>query len=438
MKHLLWFLAVLGLTASVASAGPNAGGVLWVHDTGVIRPGPIVWPGDPDGAGCPTSVDNEVDADAVVRYWKVYAAFPAGSSPRLSTVAWKTEFTTVDASPSSYVYVEGGSVCNGETPTTVFFLGGDGFPGANGGTIGQAFPNNTRTTLVTPLFMFWGYGYNADPATYPSPTWRLGPKVNDDNFGDDNTPTANVDKIAGYGVLGFGQAGVTPCPTGGSLSACCTATPGGQDLAGCALTTQADCAAPGVWHGTQYVCDPDPCPIPTGACCTSSGICSSTLVAKTVCEAAGGTYMGNSVTCDPMPCQAPAGACCFPDGTCEVQSQTECTGDWALSGTCVPNTCPAPDVEGACCTLAGGCDLTTQADCVEPGQWHAGPCDPNPCPTPTGACCTPEQLCTLTILVDCALPSTWSSEFTACVPNPCSHASPTERASWGQIKNRFR
>ena len=59
MKQLLWFLAVSGLTASVVSAvGPNAGGVLWVHDTGVVvSSDPSVWPAKP--ADC-FAVDNEM------------------------------------------------------------------------------------------------------------------------------------------------------------------------------------------------------------------------------------------------------------------------------------------------------------------------------------------------------------------------------------------
>jgi hypothetical protein len=448
MKQLLWFLAVLGLTASAASAGPNAGGVLWVHDTGVTRGSdPLDWPADP--VNCPgdvvvTAPLSPDPTTAVRRYWKVYAAFPPGSSPRLKSVAWGTEFTDNVSSAYSYVNVEGGSVCNGEiTPATVFFVGVGGFPTASGGSIGQSFPPGARTTLVTPLFMFWGFGYNGDASA--NPTWRLVETIGDANFGDDRIPVTR-DPIMGYGTLGFGTPGFAPCPVHDptTLAACC-------DLEGslCEVTTQADCAGPNVWHDDLYVCDPNPCPVPTGACCLPDGRCIATpctsptpLCPNTTavaCAAAGGTYMGNDVSCDPMPCQMSAGACCFPDGTCEVQSQTECTGDWTLSGACVPNTCPAPDDPRACCDLQRDCRLTLQADCALPSQWHAewSACDPNECLTLTGACCALDGTCSLTTVSTCDPSLTWRGDLTSCEPNLCPLL-PTERASWGQIKNRFR
>ena len=76
MKRLLCLLAVLCSTASVATAGPNEGGVLWVHDTGILFSSDLdLPPASTPPADC-AGVDNEQDVDGVERVWKVYAAFP--------------------------------------------------------------------------------------------------------------------------------------------------------------------------------------------------------------------------------------------------------------------------------------------------------------------------------------------------------------------------
>ena len=457
MKQLLCVLVALGLAASVASAGPNAGGVLWVHDTGqTFTTDTVTWPADPAAVGCPGSVDNEmplygVGSTPVSRYWKVYAAFPPGSSPRLKSVAWGTQFPVAGTSTTSYVSVTNGDRPNGETSSTMFFIGGDGFPTVSGGTIGQSFPNQgttstgARTGLVTALFTFWGWAYT-DGVAAP-PTWSLVPKVGDDNFGDDMTP-ANTDRITGYGTLGFGIAGTTPCPAldPNALAACC-------DLAGtlCDLTTQANCAAPNEWHSTFYVCDPNPCPVPTGACCLPDGRCFATpceppapspLCPYTTAAACGevdGTYMGDGVPCDPSPC-SPVGACCFPDGTCHLYVQVDCTGNWAPAGSCEPvNICPAPDELRACCDAQRLCTLTLQANCALPSQWRVewSTCEPsNPCLALQGACCAQDGACELTTVGACASPATWRGDLMSCNPNACPLL-PTEPTSWGQIKNRY-
>ena len=452
MKQLLCVLVALGLTASVASAGPNAGGVLWVHDTGVaFSSDPMTFP--PAPANC-AGVDNQMPlwdgvnpAEPENRIWTVYAAFPAGSSPRLYSVGWGTQFPEIATSAASYVVVTAGDRPNGETASTIFFIGVGGFPTASGGTIGQTFPQGARTDLVTALFSFWGYAASDGSA---SPTWSTVPKVGDANFGDDASPGANTDPIMGYGSLGFGAPGTTPCPVPdpNALAACC-------DVAGtlCVVTTQADCAAPNVWHRDLYTCDPNPCPVPTGACCLPDGRCFATpcppppvpdiLCPNTTaaaCAEVGGTYMGDGVTCDPSPC-APTGACCFPDGTCHVYVQVDCTGDWTQSGTCEPfNTCPAPDELRACCDAHRLCTLTQQADCALPSQWRVDwtTCEPsNPCLALQGACCAQDGACELTTVDVCDAPSTWRGDLMSCNPNSCPLL-PTESTSWGQIKNRYR
>ena len=52
MRRMIWILALLCCGTTAAMAGPNAGGVLWVHDTGINNSSdPIaVWP--PAPANC--------------------------------------------------------------------------------------------------------------------------------------------------------------------------------------------------------------------------------------------------------------------------------------------------------------------------------------------------------------------------------------------------
>ena len=420
MKQLLWFLAVLGLTASVASAGPNAGGVLWVHDTGVsASTDAITWPAKP--ADC-LAVDTEMPVynalpgTPVSRYWKVYAAFPAGRSPRLKSVGWRTVFTDNAASAYTYVNVTSGVIPDEDGAGTDFFIAVDGFPLANEGKIGQSFPTGPRTATVNTLFIFGGFGYNAGGA-YAPPTWSVAQKVGDDLFGDDQVP-ANTDKIMGYGTLGFGAAGTAPCPTNDPDAACCA--PEGT----CTLTKVAACVAPSVWHGDWYVCTPNPCPIPTGACCYPNGTCLTPTESQ--CNLGGGVYMGNFVLCDPNPCPAP-GACCMANGSCLLRTESACavlipSGIWHAEWTsCDPNQCPPPPT-GACCVSTGACTVTTEAACAMPGIWHAEwtSCDPNPCPQPPadGSCCALDGTCTVTTQANCSAPSTWTAAD-VCTPNTC-------------------
>lgn len=94
----------------------------------------------------------------------------------------------------------------------------------------------------------------------------------------------------------------------------------------------------------------------------------------------------------------PPGACCNPDGTCSYVPQSQCgTGDWRIDGVCAPNPCPQPP--GACCNeLTGDCGITTQDGCQF--QWLGAnvPCNDVTCRPPV----------------------------------------PTERASWGRVKNTYR
>jgi hypothetical protein len=77
-------------------------------------------------------------------------------------------------------------------------------------------------------------------------------------------------------------------------------------------------------------------------------------------------------------------------------------------------------------------------DCV--GNWTlGGDCDPNPCPQPFGACCFDDGTCRVLTLVACAeIQGVYQGNYTDCNPNECSEPVPTERTSWGRIKNTYR
>jgi hypothetical protein len=377
MKRLPWVLLALCGAAAVGWAGPNEGGVLWVHDTGIVfstdTVQPIVSAPPADCAG----VDNEQPLDGVKRVWKVYAAFPAGSSPRLKATAWAIEFPESPADP--YVSIDGAGcgLPNEDGPGTDFAIVDLGFPAASGGQIGQSFPW-ARLTKVVQLYYFTGFAYASSKSSV-SPAFAAAPHSVPFNrvFLDDATPQ-NADPIMGYGSLGFGQPGTTPCPNGNPDAACCA--PDGT----CTLTKQADCPAGSVWHSNWYLCDPNPCPPPTGACCYTNGLCLIAGISQ--CLQGGGIYMGNFVPCSPNPCPTAAACCNETTGSCLVRIQAACL---ALPGfvwhpewpSCAPNPCPAPPPNGTCCLPSGTCLMTTQAACG--GAWtEGGYCLPNPCPQP--------------------------------------------------------
>jgi spore coat protein A len=65
----------------------------------------------------------------------------------------------------------------------------------------------------------------------------------------------------------------------------------------CSLQTSIACLAlPGTYQGNGTTCSPNPCFVPTGACCASNGTCSD-AVSQTACSTGGGSYVGDGTTC---------------------------------------------------------------------------------------------------------------------------------------------
>ena len=142
--------------------------------------------------------------------------------------------------------------------------------------------------------------------------------------------------------------------------ACCNATTGACTVS---ATGSAGCAS-----GTTFVggvCSPNPCPQPSGACCTPDGLCS--VILGTDCVTAGGVFQGPATTCGAgNACPVSVGSCCNnTTGACSyiVATATCSGGTFTAGGVCSPNACPQP---GACC-ISGCCTVTLQANCT--GTW---------------------------------------------------------------------
>ena len=431
-----------------ALAGPNFGGTLVVHDTGLAYTS--------DVAIYPTLAPDScavVDAEAPVGFpadgqgwvWKAYAAFPSGSAPRLKALAFGATWSGAE------IRVLSGGVPN---PSQDFEIPQVGWPEQPGGVVGVSFLV-TKTALISEVYWFAGYAYG--PAI-----WSLAPHpVQVSEFVDDGFPPQE-DMIAGFSTLGFGQPGNPVCP--GIPGACCfesgdcqvlgqeaclaaggiewgplvdcdpypcTLVPGACCFATgeCQLLNGFEClAAGGVFQGQATACVPNPCPAPTGACCYGSGYCD--VRSELSCLHAGGVWMGAETDCSPKPCpQPPIGACCLPTGQCVLVSQSLCGqygGDYLGDGTlCEPvNPCPQPPPQAACCFSNGLCLMRTEEQCAQQGgnyQGDATDCSPNPCPQPMGACCLADGSCVVEASGSCsALGGIWLGVGTPCEPNPCA------------------
>jgi hypothetical protein len=277
-------LAVLALASAPAFAGPNDGGTLVVHDTGLAYTvDSASYPSDaPECAGHDVNIPLEMGTDTAGWVWKVYAAFPLQNSPRVKALALSEAF---DAT----VIVLGGGLPD---PVGDFDIPQGGWPLTTGGADGISF-GTVKTTSMVEVYWFGGYAYGGTglfaAAPHPNPDNRF--------FIDDSVPPVQ-DPIVGYGSVGFGIDGVEGCP---------------------ALPVE-------------------------GACCFTDGHCEMLLA--DACIAAGGSVYGGP--CDPNPCPPPPveAACCLPDGsTCIIATQDAClsvNGEWLEGQTCEPNPCVIP------------------------------------------------------------------------------------------------
>jgi len=241
---VLFFVAlVVGLSAARPSvAGPNSDGSLIVHaNTSLTYTIDRNWAGFSDISRCERAITDVAEGQKTV--WFILAAFPSYVSPRVAAVTFGVEY-------DAQVAIEALGRCTGD-----FELSTDTWPASGSGTaITWSTPERDR---VFELYWFAGYGYYGNQfAVTPHPGQG-------GNFANDDVP-AEVDAIAGYGILGFGVAGANPC----------------LDF------------------------------LPNGACCDPQGRCTITI--KSLCEERGRTYFGDYTSCDPGKCLGP---CCI-DGQC--------------------------------------------------------------------------------------------------------------------------
>ncbi len=148
------------------------------------------------------------------------------------------------------------------------------------------------------------------------------------------------------------------CPQ--PIGACCNGS------GGCTQVGRQQCQlagstyiADGVACGTNAVC-------PIGACCLSDGSCTAGL-SQANCQTLGGGFQGNATTCVVVACPVPIGACCSTT-SCAALNLNLCTlfnGTWRGPNTaCGPNnTCPAT---GVCCRGLTCSTSIAQTDCTPP------------------------------------------------------------------------
>lgn len=232
-------LALLG-SPFATLAGPNGGGVLIVHDTGYSF---TYWqqlppPPTPAPANC-AQTDNIIPCPMGFneqRAFRVYAAFPGGSSPRLKALSFGCE-----VGGTAYVLHWGLP-----DPAHDFEITQGGWPYAGGSGAGISF-GTVKTALINEIYWLGGYSYACDGV------WSTAPHpVQASVFVDDAVPP-NIDPICAFSSIGFGVPGTTYCPAE-ITGACCFADGTCQELPGesCAGTG-------GMWLGPETGCDPNPC-----------------------------------------------------------------------------------------------------------------------------------------------------------------------------------
>ena len=272
---------LLFLSAGMAHAGPNAGGTLIVHATPEI-----LWTDDtmnlcelaqiPDG-NCANANTNLPGGPSATYIWWITAAFPNGSSPRLSGVTFGIGYDNTTLFLLSHESCGDFALPDGQWPN----------PGSgNAVTWGSA-----QTDQLVTVYSFAGYEYYGNDTSF----CIVQPPVRSAIFADDSVP-AELDPVVDFGCLGFnGDPGYLACPDAPPLiGACCL--PDGF----CELLVEDDCDAAGgtLWYPDES-CEPNPCETKVGACCIGE---TCTQLTETDCLEQGGIEWYAGVGCEPNPC----------------------------------------------------------------------------------------------------------------------------------------
>jgi hypothetical protein len=242
MKPSIMTLMALCCVASWALAGPNAGGTIIAVDANLVYTVDLFSYCDLGTApasceGADIRLDGTDPSQPHV--WKVYAAFPPGSSPRLKGMCWGIHYPD-NLRVTSYW------PCYGDPNDGAIEISQPGWPDSDRGTC--FIFQYTQTGLLTQCYWFAGYRYGGGPGLFelrPHPDPGLG-----GCFGDDTVPMV-LDSIAGYGALGFDRDGVPGCPVESPTGACCF------EDGHCDVTTESGCPS-GNWR-PDVPCEPNPC-----------------------------------------------------------------------------------------------------------------------------------------------------------------------------------
>ena len=105
--------------------------------------------------------------------------------------------------------------------------------------------------------------------------------------------------------------------------------------------------------------------------------------------------------------------------------------------------CPVVPERHVCCDGIW-CSVVYFEECEQIGgiwlvEYDSCELDENPCEVPEGVCCHPSGYCTILTLEACdAIGGIWFPDQQSCgPPNPCT-STPTQNASWGQLKGLYR
>lgn len=235
IHRIMGAVLLVGLLAVCAWAGPNATGVLIVHESGLWYSHIYDYCGYGEIPETCEDADTRVDDPYIRRVWKIYAAFAEGSSPVLKGITFGVEYP--------YENYEIELIAWG--PCAEFELSEEDWPLP--GTGNSLVWNDPQTDILVEVYWFAGYDYYGIPALFGTAPHPQGGGW----FADDSIP-AILDEIVDYGALGFLMDGYLPCPP--PVGACCL------EDGSCVVTSESDCAGQGGgFEGIGVPCDPDPC-----------------------------------------------------------------------------------------------------------------------------------------------------------------------------------
>ena len=146
----------LSLSSNRVLAGPNAGGTLILHETGLAygaRGDTGSW--CRQGAAltsCQLATTEVDDSSNTCRVWKVYAAFDTTASPRLKAMSFGITYDAYE-SGGPLVLVDSGP-CIGDEANGAHEYDDHGWPGSGGGTV--LVWETTQTSHLVEAYWFAG------------------------------------------------------------------------------------------------------------------------------------------------------------------------------------------------------------------------------------------------------------------------------------------